>query len=98
ILEEDGRIYEVLTAVPGNPKDTLSEKVYEPFVLTCGVTASKELQLQMGPYLLRQPNRILIDKWERELHKLEMISTRMLNSSAPEAQAKREELHREIDI
>lgn len=59
ILEEDGKIYEILVAEKGDPKSAYTENL--------------EYGLLFGPILSRQKNKAFIQKWTAELKNWERI-------------------------
>jgi tRNA (adenine22-N1)-methyltransferase len=81
ILEEDGKIYEVLTANRG-----ISEDLYDHPFLTV------DWLLRLGPYLVRKKNRLLILKWKREYEKLTKVIQQISLSDTEEARQKKEEI------
>ncbi|WP_410514481.1 class I SAM-dependent methyltransferase [Paenibacillus sp. BR2-3] len=93
IVEEDGKIYEVLTAVPEvGGTDLSNESLYEPLMLDAGtgtVKCGRDLLLQMGPWLLKSPNAAFVNKWEGEISKLESILTSLSRSELESAEDKR---------
>lgn len=65
ILEEDGKIYEILTAVPEGQAALTNEQLYSGRALAGGkVQCDQELLLQMGPWLLQSPNPVFAAKWQ----------------------------------
>ena len=66
ILEEDGRIYEVLVAEPGNPS--------APYV------HNLQAGLLVGPFLLEEKNEVFIKKWTHELSHWKKILTQIENA------------------
>jgi tRNA (adenine22-N1)-methyltransferase len=98
ILEEDGKIYEVLTAVREVEGTDLSNEVlYKPLALEDGaVVCGPDLLLQMGPWLLRSPNAAFISKWEGEISKLESILTSLSRSELESAEDKRKAIRSRI--
>ncbi|MFC0216308.1 tRNA (adenine(22)-N(1))-methyltransferase TrmK [Paenibacillus chartarius] len=96
ILEEDGKIYEVLTALRTSEADRANEELYEPRVLRPDLVVDKERLLQMGPYLLDQGSDVFIHKWMLELEKLERICKQLSQSAAEASRAKEDELRRFI--
>lgn len=91
ILEEDGKIYEILTAQPklhGASEDGL----YEPFMLNGEISVTKQDLLRMGPYLLRNPNPVWIKKWESELAKLAQICRQLSRSEQTASRQKEHEI------
>lgn len=97
ILEEDGKIYEILTAiaVPNEEKRTL-EVLYAERLLPGGVRVSKERLLQMGPYFISEAPEVWFTKWESELKKLAMIKGQLQLSSAEASIAKAEQVDQEM--
>ncbi|MFF2090303.1 tRNA (adenine(22)-N(1))-methyltransferase [Paenibacillus sp. NPDC058174] len=104
ILEEDGKIYEVLHAVKlqddptGAALTALEERLYDSSFLPIELNAEqgKALLLQMGPHLLRQPTDVLVDKWRLELEKLERICAQLALSELPQASEKREQFRAQM--
>ncbi|MDQ0887219.1 tRNA (adenine22-N1)-methyltransferase [Paenibacillus sp. V4I9] len=97
ILEEDGKIYEILTAiaVPDEEKHTLGV-LYAERQLPGGVRVSKERLLQMGPYFINEAPEVWFTKWESELKKLAMIEEQLQLSSAEASVAKAEQVGQEM--
>ncbi|MDQ0192618.1 tRNA (adenine(22)-N(1))-methyltransferase [Paenibacillus wynnii] len=91
ILEEDGKIYEVLTAVPEVKGSELSnENLYKELLLDGGkVKCGGEMLVQMGPWLLRSPNAAFHSKWRGEISKLETILASLSRSELESAEQKR---------
>ncbi|OCT17138.1 SAM-dependent methyltransferase [Paenibacillus pectinilyticus] len=98
ILEEDGKIYEILTASTGSleERDAL-ESLYAERQLPGGVNVSKERLHQMGPYLINEAPEIWFMKWESELNKLAMIEAQLKLSTAEASIVKAEQVHKEIN-
>ncbi|NOU95446.1 tRNA (adenine-N(1))-methyltransferase [Paenibacillus sp. LMG 31456] len=96
ILEEDGKIYEILTAVPAQLTEITNEKVYESRRVGEGIIANEELQLKLGPYLLQQPSSVWFLKWKLELDKLEMIRGQLAHSSLQESRSKEQIIEAEM--
>lgn len=98
ILEEDGKIYEILQAhvVPQDDRDAL-EDLYSPRELAGGFKVSKERLLQMGPYFMVEAPDVWFDKWESELKKLAMIEGQLKLSTAEASIAKAEQIHQEMN-
>lgn len=96
ILEEDGRIYEVLTAVKeGNAKER-NRRLYGDYVLSCGLSIPIERLLRMGPHLLRKPTEVLYTKWNEEIIKLETIHKQLSGSESGASMSKQVEIGQEI--
>ncbi|OZB91692.1 class I SAM-dependent methyltransferase [Paenibacillus sp. XY044] len=102
IIEEDGKIYEILTAVPENSSPVRSnEELYLERTWQTGeagdvVSLSKDLLIRMGPWLLEQPSEVFIAKWEGELAKMEGILKSVSSSQLASAEAKARELNEEM--
>ncbi|MCJ8011405.1 class I SAM-dependent methyltransferase [Paenibacillus sp. KQZ6P-2] len=102
ILEEDGKIYEILTAVPEQEDARISSRLlYEnqewPSSSGDGnFTVTSELLLRMGPWLLKEPTPVLMDKWNSELDKLHSILNSLSASKLESAEAKSSQLKQEI--
>ncbi|KGX93598.1 SAM-dependent methyltransferase [Pontibacillus halophilus JSM 076056 = DSM 19796] len=73
ILEEDGRIYEVLVAEPGNPFAAYSEQEQE-----------QEKELWFGPYLLKKRQPAFLKKWQLEKGKLNRVVGQMKQAQQPD--------------
>jgi tRNA (adenine22-N1)-methyltransferase len=98
ILEEDGKIYEILTAVPAAKSEGLTnEEVYGALALADGkVICDQNRLLQMGPWLLRAPNDVFFDKWQGEIRKLESILSSLSRSELASAEDKRKAITGQI--
>lgn len=95
ILEEDGKIYEILMATAALDKNS-QEALYAERTLSGGIAVSKERLLQMGPYLLDEAPDVWFRKWDSELKKLAMIEGQLKLSSAEASVAKAEQIAQEI--
>lgn len=81
IIEEDGKIYEVLVAEQGEPLSAYSDK--------------KEAELLCGPFLMKECNDVFRKKWSMEREHWLQIMKQLEESSKSEAsQAKQEQLQR----
>lgn len=96
ILEEDGKIYEVLTALPESLSPLSQEELYAPVYLSGGYTLDAALLLRMGPHLVKEANEVFFKKWQGEIVKLQFVLKQMVRSELESARAKREELRRQI--
>ncbi|GEN33216.1 MULTISPECIES: tRNA (adenine(22)-N(1))-methyltransferase [Aneurinibacillus] len=85
ILEEDGVIYEILEAVPGNP-----ELPYE------GRSLSREELVEVGPYLWQEKSPVLRKKWEQERDKLKSVQEQLQRAKNPEAEEKKREVAKRL--
>ncbi len=86
ILEEDGIIYEILAAEPG-----------EPLAPYTGKARPMEDLLRIGPYLWQKNDPILVRKWGRELDKWRQIREQIKRAGRTENEARIEEINREIE-
>ncbi|NGQ94096.1 tRNA (adenine-N(1))-methyltransferase [Brevibacillus sp. SYP-B805] len=86
ILEEDGIIYEILVAEPGDP--------YVPYQ---GQSRTLEELIRIGPCLWQQKDPVLVRKWQREQEKWRSILAQVKSSGRPEAAARIKEIQTEID-
>jgi tRNA (adenine22-N1)-methyltransferase len=77
ILEEDGKIYEILVA------DRTGEQPY---------TSDKDAELLMGPFLLHSQNKAFKQKWTGEARQWKAILEQMENAQGPGIDSKRQEL------
>lgn len=104
ILEEDGKIYEVLHAYKDDGTEAAQERnqlLYDssflPLPQQLDTEAGMARLIQMGPYLLRKPNEVLLKKWRFELDKLDKICTQMSLSDQPQAEEKRVQFRQEMN-
>lgn len=101
IVEEDGKIYEILVASSAGDESELRRKddLYGPLTLSCGKTVDESVLLEMGPWLLRKPSETFVRKWTRESDKLGKVLRNMEKARSPEVREKHkafEKLYREI--
>lgn len=101
IMEEDRKVYEILTAVPENAGTAAltNDDVYKEYELESNngpVKITKEVSVRMGPWLLHDMNSIFTSKWMLEVDKLERILTSLATSTLASAESKSEEITREI--
>ncbi len=94
IVLEDGKIYEILHAIQVDDAKVWNDKLYnEDFFKSrypnCKQYITKERLYQMGPYLLKNPSNIFIQKWESEMKKLERICKQMKQSTLESSVIKR---------
>jgi tRNA (adenine22-N1)-methyltransferase len=96
ILEEDLKIYEILSAVPSADTHLTNPQLYESRTLPGGIAVSGEEQLKFGPYLVQRPAQAWFAKWRHELDKLEKISGRLSRSVTEQSRSKQREIEAEI--
>lgn len=91
ILEEDGKIYEVLVADAASSDDfaLADAKLYAERILPCGLKLDEKWLLLMGPYLTESPTEAFLLKWQLEINKQEKIMQTMAKSDAEEIEHKR---------
>jgi tRNA (adenine22-N1)-methyltransferase len=95
ILKEDGKIYEILTAIPEEQAPISNEELYQPKQLA-GMLISKRRLFKMGPYLLDSPNEVWFEKWWLELEKLDMILRQLGQSEQPASRIREQEIRDEM--
>ncbi|WP_134700166.1 tRNA (adenine(22)-N(1))-methyltransferase TrmK [Ammoniphilus sp. YIM 78166] len=86
ILKEDGVIYEVLSAIRGNPQEPYASSEW-----------SREIWFELGPFLWREGSSILLEKWESEQEKARRVVKGLEKSQAPEAQEKKREMSHRLE-
>ncbi|MFF2887753.1 tRNA (adenine(22)-N(1))-methyltransferase [Paenibacillus sp. NPDC057967] len=98
ILEEDGKIYEVLHARRADHAAASNEELYDGSFLPLDWDRGelKGLLVRMGPHLLRKPTAVLIEKWRLEIEKLERICRQLSGSELPESALKKTQFERDI--
>ncbi|WP_160721743.1 tRNA (adenine(22)-N(1))-methyltransferase [Bacillus sp. USDA818B3_A] len=85
IIEEDGKIYEILVAEQGEPDRPYREK--------------REEGLLLGPFLLKQKNEIFIKKWTAEMKNWQRICQALEGATeTAETIEKRKELIEKIRL
>lgn len=98
ILQEDGKIYEVLIGDRSEQAKSLNQALYQEQLFT-GKMISTERLFAMGPYLLTEADPTWVLKWQDELTKLQHI-VEQLSRSQQEASQHRQKLIQDemIDI
>ncbi|MGE7764491.1 tRNA (adenine(22)-N(1))-methyltransferase [Peribacillus sp. NPDC096540] len=84
ILEEDGKIYEILIAEKGDP--------LEPYPV------NKQIGLMFGPFLTKQFSDTFKKKWQLEKRHLERIIEQLDESGRSGLESKRNELEAQISV
>ncbi|PAQ13307.1 tRNA (adenine(22)-N(1))-methyltransferase TrmK [Bacillaceae bacterium SAOS 7] len=85
IMEEDGKIYEVLTVEKGDP--------FKPY------EANQAQQLLLGPFLMEEKNEAFLKKWQREASQLELVLENLKKAEDSEAVAnKRQQVLHELNL
>lgn len=83
ILEEDGKIYEILVAEKGNPNASYGDVQVQTGFL-------------VGPFLLKERNLVFVKKWQFELAHLQKIENQLLENSRN--QSRLQEVQEKIKI
>ncbi|MCC2684556.1 MAG: SAM-dependent methyltransferase [Paenibacillaceae bacterium] len=99
ILEEDGKIYEILVAEKPGALDRANEqneRLYRERRMADGYVAVKETLLKMGPFLLERASPVWRKKWQGELAKLEGIAREAAQSALAAQSGKLARLHEEM--
>ncbi|CAM2830200.1 tRNA (adenine(22)-N(1))-methyltransferase TrmK [Paenibacillus sediminis] len=98
ILEEDGKIYEILTAERVQNASERNEQLYaERELQGCGIGLSKEMLISMGPYLVEKTNAAFFKKWQGEIAKLERIRKSLSESELEASKQKEKAIASEIE-
>ncbi|MEW9104046.1 tRNA (adenine(22)-N(1))-methyltransferase TrmK [Paenibacillus sp.] len=93
ILEEEGKIYEVLLAErqpDAEAVEAYNARLYEARTLSCGLPLTEEWLLQFGPLLSQAPTEVFFEKWKREVGKRERVLRTMEQAESEEAMQRRE--------
>lgn len=86
IIEENGKIYEILVAERGDPKAPYDEEFLEQ-------------QFFVGPFLLKEKNEAFIKKWTQELNNWRRIIEQLERAEeTPELSEKRRQLLSQIQF
>lgn len=98
ILEEDGKIYEVLIAVPEGQAEApeTNETLYQDYMLDGGIILSAKWLLRFGPCLVKRPTTVFHDKWRSELDKMGTILRSLAKSELASSEEKAEEIKNEM--
>ena len=96
ILEEDGKIYEILNAsMPSKDAVHLYDTVRVEAHIGCKITADR--LYQMGPFLILEGSPVWRKKWQRELQNMERIWRQMAASELESSVARRSALEHEMN-
>jgi tRNA (adenine22-N1)-methyltransferase len=96
IIEEDGKIYEIITAERNEEAELFNKRLYAARSLGESVTVDTETLLLLGPHFLQEAAPIWRRKWQYELEKLKAVAVQVAASSTEEAARRHEELQRQI--
>lgn len=98
IMEEDGKIYEILTAVPASKISLKQDELYRPWELPgSSLVLTRDWLLQLGPLLVKKPNEVFFRKWQLEIRKLQDVLAQVSRSEQESAQYKQEQLRKQIE-
>ncbi|MHA0855811.1 tRNA (adenine(22)-N(1))-methyltransferase [Paenibacillus sp. CMAA1364] len=102
IMEEDRKVYEILTAVPEESDATLltNSEVYQEYDIAHvdgSVKVTKEIQIRMGPWLIKENNMIFRTKWLSELDKLNRVVRSLGTSTLSSSQDKIKNFQQEMN-
>ncbi|MGG1942707.1 tRNA (adenine(22)-N(1))-methyltransferase TrmK [Paenibacillus polymyxa] len=98
IMEEDGKIYEVLTAVPASESSLKQDELYRAWELPgSSLVLTEDLLMQLGPLLVKAPNETFFSKWQLEIRKLQDVLAQVARSDQESAQHKQEQLRKQIE-
>jgi tRNA (adenine22-N1)-methyltransferase len=97
ILEEDGKIYEILVAERTADAKDKNEQLFSPKFVR-GIHLSGDMLFKLGPFLVEQGADVFIQKWQLELDKTKKILKQLAKSDAEAAREKEIELRSEVRI
>ncbi|USB34466.1 class I SAM-dependent methyltransferase [Paenibacillus sp. YPG26] len=98
ILEEDGKIYEILTADRRDDAALLNRELYQERIIPgCSQVLNQERLLLMGPRLSESPAQVFFDKWDSEISKLMKVRSQIAKSDLEASRAKEEEMRAQIE-
>ncbi|WP_054956649.1 tRNA (adenine(22)-N(1))-methyltransferase [Paenibacillus dakarensis] len=97
ILVEDGKIYEVLIAVPEEQGlEIKNEELYQERIMGEGTKISTDWLLRMGPWLLQRPSSVFHAKWKSEIQKMNSILRSLSKSDLASAEEKSANIRADI--
>jgi tRNA (adenine22-N1)-methyltransferase len=96
LFEEDGKVYEIITAMPQELSPIANEEVYRARPLEGGVELTSDLLLRMGPYLTDRPTDVFFAKWESEIVKLQSVVQSISKSDQESSRDKAAEMESHI--
>lgn len=91
ILEEDGKIYEVLHAIASPEAESHNAQLFSGLTLSLPYAAAvnEAVLYKMGPHLMPKRDKVLYKKWQNELDKLAYIIRSLQQSNLEAAIEKR---------
>ncbi|MBP1999182.1 tRNA (adenine22-N1)-methyltransferase [Paenibacillus shirakamiensis] len=95
ILEEDGKIYEILTADWRDDAQELNQDLYEERVInpSTELRLTRERLIEMGPRLTQQPQDVFFAKWHSEVEKLHKVYGQIAKSDLESSKSKAAEMN-----
>ncbi|GFN30356.1 tRNA (adenine(22)-N(1))-methyltransferase [Paenibacillus xylaniclasticus] len=98
ILEEDGKIYEIIAATSVDDAAERNAQLYRDTNVPSAAEGVDAVHLlyRFGPYLLQQPNEVFFRKWESEIRKMKRILEQMEQSETEEAADRAEQFRAEM--
>ncbi|MCR8641962.1 class I SAM-dependent methyltransferase [Paenibacillus sp. N1-5-1-14] len=105
ILEEDGKIYEILTATRNESDEnreafeSMRGQLYAQRVIGQNgeVSLDKEMLMRLGPWLVAEASPVWVNKWQSELLKMDRVRSSMGQSEQESAKLKKESLTQEMN-
>lgn len=100
ILEEDGKLYEVIHAQKYDQADNLNKELYDPNKLPLSLPDEIKVILlyRMGPFLTLEGHSVWHKKWQLEIEKLNMISRSLAQSTSAQSTLKKHAIEQEIKL
>lgn len=100
ILEEDGKIYEIIHAHKSEHAAQLNEQLYDPNKLGLYLPdeIKKILLYRMGPFLTIEGTPVWHKKWKLEIEKLNMILKSLEQSTTSQSLFKKHSTQQEIKM
>lgn len=100
ILEEDGKIYEVLHAKRSEDAAEHNARLFngQSIDLPFDLSIKQGILFRMGPYLINKKEAVLLQKWHSELKKLEYIIKSLQQSTLDSAKEKYTKAKQELEV
>ena len=100
ILEEDGKIYEVIHAHKSEHAEAINKQLYDAEKLPLYLPDEiKEILLyRMGPFLTLEGSPVWHKKWKQEVEKLNMILKSLEQSTSTQSLLKKHSTNQEIKL
>jgi len=100
ILEEDGKIYEIIHAKRAEDAEEQNALLFSGASITLpyDVEIKQALLFRMGPFLIAKNNPVLVKKWKGELKKLEYIMSSLQQSNLDSAKEKYVHAQQELKV